>query len=205
MAVVAVVERRARTGRAEVLIAAARRRWAGAGPGPVGRRCVRLFQGADEPEQVLAVAEWATAEAYWAHRRRGDAEGLEALSIAPAPPRLYAWRWRYEHLARSPAVLSAVTLRIPPEARTTVPAQIDAARDQVRAAAGLVLHLYCQDLADPGQLLLLQGWTSAAALAAYRADVAPALLAAQRARGVQVDRFTGQPRADDAWTPPLTA
>jgi quinol monooxygenase YgiN len=195
-----VVQRRARTGQAEALIAAARRRWLEPGGWLAGRRHVRLFQGAEEPERLLHVAEWESAETYWANRRGASAAGLDALAVAPARPRLYTWRWRYENLARAPTVLSAVTLHAPPAVLPETLSYVDDARARVRAAVGLVLHIFCQDTEDPGELLILQGWASAEALAAHRRDVAPALMAAHRARGVQVDLFVGQPRGqEDQW------
>lgn len=200
MTVIVVVQRRARTGQAEPLVAAARRRWMGSGHWPIGRRHVRLFQGTDEPERLLYVAEWESAETYRAHRRSTGDGGLDALSVAPAPPQLYTWRWRYQNLARTPSVLSAVTLRVPPAVLDATVSYVDAGRDQVRAATGLVLHMFCQDTADPGQLLILQGWASSEAMAAHRQDTAPAMIAAHRARGVQVDLFVGEPRGeDDQW------
>jgi quinol monooxygenase YgiN len=198
--VIVVVQRRARTGQAEALIAAARRRWIGPGPWPAGRRQVRLFQGTGEPERILYVAEWESAEAYWANRRGASSAGLDALSVAPAAPRLYAWRWRYQNLARTPSVLSAVTLDVPAAVLLETLHYVDGARDEVRAAVGLVLHILCEDIEDPGQLLILQGWASLEALAAHRQHTAPVMVAAHRARGVQVDLFAGQRRAEeDHW------
>ena len=198
MAVIVVVQRRARTGQADTLLAAARRRWAR--PWPAGRQHVRLFQGTEEPERVLFVGEWDSADAYWATRRNVNSAGLDALSVAPASPRVYDWRWRYENLARRPAVLTAVTLRVPPVVLAETIQFVENARAEVRGAAGLVLHLFCQDGADPCQLLILQGWAAPEALAAHRAATAPRLVAAHRTRGVQVDLFVGQPRGDeDQW------
>jgi quinol monooxygenase YgiN len=198
--VIAVVQRRARTGQTEALIDAARRRWMGPGPWPSGRRHVRLFQGTEEPERIIYVAEWESAETYWANRRGAAADGLDVLSVAPAMPRLYAWRWRYQNLARTPIMLSAVTLSVPQPVLAETLASVDAARDRVRAAEGLVLHLFCEDMDDPGQLLILQGWTTPEAMAAHRQDPVPSLLAGHRARGVRVDPFVGQRRAEeDHW------
>jgi hypothetical protein len=153
-----------------------------------------------EPERILFVGEWDSAEAYWASRRNADAASLDALSVAPAAPQLYDWRWRYQNLARRPGALSVVTLCAPTGVLAETVQYVEDARARVREAAGLVLHLFCQDSANPGQLLILQGWATAEAMAAYRAATAPALMAAHRARGVQVDLFVGQPRGDeDQW------
>jgi quinol monooxygenase YgiN len=200
VAVIVVVQRRARTGQAEALIAAARRRWMGPSAWPQGRRHVRLFQSTQEPERILYVAEWDSAEAYLANRRKASTAGLDALCVAPAPPQFYTWRWHYQNLARTPAALSAITLRVPPDVLPETLQYVEEARSHVRDAAGLVLHTFCQDTADPGQPLVLHGWASAEAMAAHRQDTAPAMIAAHRARGVQVDLFVGQPRADeDQW------
>jgi quinol monooxygenase YgiN len=198
MTVIVVVQRRARTGQAEALIAAAQRRWAR--PWPAGRRHVRLFQGTAEPERILFVGEWDSAERYWASRRDVDTSGLDALCVTPAPPQVYDWRWRYQNLARRPGVLSVVTLRVPPDALAATVQYVEDARAGVREAAGLVLHLLCQNPGDPGQLLILQGWATPEAMAAHRRETAPVLQAAHQARGVQVDIFVGQPRGDeDQW------
>lgn len=198
MSVIVVVQRRARTGQAGALLAAARRRWAR--PWPAGRQHVRLFQGTEEPDRVLFVGEWDSAEHYWASRRDVNSAGLDALSVAPARPQVYDWRRRYQNLARRPAVLSAVTLRVPAAVLAETVQYVEDVRAEVRESAGLVLHLLCQDSADPCQLLLLQGWATPEGLAAHRATLAPRMTAAHRARGVQVDLFVGQPRGDeDQW------
>ncbi|HZR98532.1 MAG TPA: antibiotic biosynthesis monooxygenase [Chloroflexota bacterium] len=198
MAVIVVVERRARTGQAEALIAAAQRLWTGPWPWSEGRRHVRLFQGTEEPDRLLYVAEWESAESYWANRRGSS---LDALSVTPAPPRLYTWRRRYENLARTPSALDAVALQIPRAALDETLRALDDVGERVRAEAGLVLYMVCQDTADAGQLLILEGWASPEAQAAHRQRTAPALIAAHRARGVRVDVFVGRPRGeDDQWT-----
>ncbi|MGE3911383.1 MAG: antibiotic biosynthesis monooxygenase [Chloroflexota bacterium] len=157
-----------------------------------GRRSSRIFQRLNQPNVLIALAEWDTQADYEALRRT---PAYQQITLNADPPA------RIEHLTRlrsfirmvtSPAVVGCAALTTPAEHAADLEAyMLGDVRHGVEAAPGLVGHEIFRVGNQPGHLLVVHGWRSIEDLERFRRTDGLTFEGRLSALRVVTERFTG--------------
>ncbi len=192
MSITIVVRRRARPGQEEALLAGMLA--VGAQRHSLLNPQVRVLQGLRDRRGLLYIGEWRSRESY----ERSDQSGLAALAaLSEGPPE----RWYLQQLdvressGERAQAITATLVRAPPAATAAV---IRLLLEEIGAAVcrspGFLLRALYQDLDDPGRLLALNGWRSAADLLVTRRMLFASFAAPLTRLGATSDLFEGDVR-----------
>jgi quinol monooxygenase YgiN len=197
MPVTVAIRRRARQGQAQALIDATLP-VLGAAVRQGSPSLARIFQGRDDPHDLLLLGEWASSAAYLATRPPpAIINQFDALTEGDPQHYMLEQLALFESVFQPVAAASGVFLRWP---TGTNPALNRSAwqlpHQQVRQQPGGVLHVVYRDLEDPDRLCAMNGWSSVAAMELFLQNLAPLLDALHATNGVQMTRFVGITRVE---------
>jgi quinol monooxygenase YgiN len=198
-----LVERHARPGQEESLLAEMQRLGSGGALRREAGRSVRLFVDTAAPTHIFTVARWTTRAAYEAIVPGDPAvQAFDALCLGP--PR----RWFFEPLflyrvhSRDPAVMGCALIEARPTESTRIRDLLIQLREPLLDAPDLLLHTLAQEQDAPQLFLAMHGWTSLAALEEFRRTSPQTPRNRLLAAGVQsIQEFTGYVRGDFAPDP----
>jgi quinol monooxygenase YgiN len=171
-----------------------------------GRRSSRIFQSLETPTSLIAVAEWDSESDF--DRLRQTPSYRQVTDHADPPARIeYLTRLRsFARMSRAAAYVACIRFVAPPaEAEALESVILTDVRYDVEASEGLVSHDVFRVGKQPGQMVIVHGWTSLDALDDFRVRTRPRHRDLIEGLGVITDRFTGTIAAHYSRqeTPPL--
>jgi quinol monooxygenase YgiN len=197
MPVTVAIRRRARPGQAQALIDATLP-VLGAAVRQGSPSLARIFQGRDDPHDLLLLGEWASRDAFWATQPAPDVIAqFDTLSLGHPQRYMLEQLALFESVFQPVAAASGVFLRWPTGTNPAANRSLwQLPHQQVRQQPGGVLHVVYRDLDDPDQLCAVNGWSSVAAMELFLQNLAPLLDALHAANAVQMNRFVGITRVE---------
>jgi heme-degrading monooxygenase HmoA len=205
MAVTVLVRRRARPGMGDALVALALAQvQARIGERSAGRQ-VRLFQGLNDPDEMLRVVDWPNREvhsAFLASARPGDA--LDALCVGPPERHFFRRLSLYEDMSRASRLATCTLAQAAPGRAGELLAFFrHVGGPAVRALPGVTLRCLYESEDVPGRYLVLVGWATPEDWETARREVMPRLRAQLVAVSSVAMEFVGRTYADiDRAAPP---
>jgi quinol monooxygenase YgiN len=197
MSVTVLVRQRAQPGQATAFLAEALRILATV-PAASSLRGARLFQGLEDPEDFLWLADWDSAEAELPDPEQVEfTDGLDRWAAGPAELAYLRSRSWYADMSRRTAVGQVVLLDFP----TGEGAGWDVLRSReahtlIREQPGLTARTVYEDAANPQRMIVLNGWASVDAWDQFRADTMPRIRAIHHARGGEITYFVGRTQGE---------
>jgi quinol monooxygenase YgiN len=189
------IHQRAWPDRLDELLATIRQTLAGGSSLHPGRRSTRLFQSLDEPEQLIALSEWTSEDAF--EQFRHWPVFVDTIATTGPPPRIEPLSplLRFERMDRRATVVACSRITAPPPAAGAVlDYLLGEARREVTNAYGLVRRELYRSRVETGDLLLVHGWRSFADLEQFRARYSAQT--ELKRLGATAERFTGTVAAE---------
>ncbi|MCC7371574.1 MAG: antibiotic biosynthesis monooxygenase [Chloroflexi bacterium] len=136
-----------------------------------GRRQSRVFQQIDLPTSFIAISEWDAEEDF---QRFQASQRFQRMTVQADPParieRLHRLR-SFARMAFQAHCVACIRLIALPEHGDELEAAIlGSIRVDVESSPGLISHDVFRAGAQAGQLVIVHGWESLAALEAFRTD-----------------------------------
>ncbi len=197
MSVTVLVRQRAQSGQADAFLAAALRVLA-AVPTSSSLRGARLFQGLEDPEDFVWLADWDSAEAHLADPEQAEfTEGLQPWAAGPAERAYLRSRAWFADMSRHTMVAQVVLLDFPAsdEGGWEV-LRSGEAPGLIREQPGLTARTVYEDEANPHRMVVLNGWVSVDAWEQFCADTMPRLRTTLHAHGGSVTYFVGRTQGE---------
>jgi quinol monooxygenase YgiN len=157
-----------------------------------GRRGSRIFQGLEQPTSLIAVAEWDSERDFEKLRCTPEYQRLTVQADPPARIEALTRLRSFARMSRPPSYIACIRF-VAPEGRGEALESVilDDIRYDVEASEGLVSHDVFRVGKQPGQLLIVHGWTSLDALEQFRRRTRPRHRLLIEGLFVATDRFTG--------------
>jgi heme-degrading monooxygenase HmoA len=156
------------------------------------RQASRVFQGVEDPDVVLVVAEWDSREAFAEHGVAAEAR-LDALGQAPPERWYFSVRRGYGLMQRRAAAVICALIRLPPGAGEAARELWSEGGEVLRQSEGFVQGYACQDEDDPDHFLILSEWESAQAARDFLNGPNFLLRPSLQALDAEVEAFVGVP------------
>lgn len=157
-----------------------------------GRRSSRIFQGLERPTSLIAIAEWDSERDFDRLRLTPEYQRVTVQADPPARIESLTRLRSFARMSRQPAYIACIRFVAPPEHAEALESVIlTDIRYDVEASDGLVSHDVFRVGMQPGQLLIVHGWTSLDALEQFRTLTRPRHRELIEGLGVATDRFTG--------------
>jgi len=197
MPVTVAIRRRARPGQAQALIDASLP-VLGAAVRQGSPSLARIFQGRDDPHDLMLLGEWASQVAFWATQPPPDVVAqFDALTLGDPQRVMLEQLALFESVFQPVAAVSGAFLRWPTGTNPALNRSVwQLPHQQVRQQPGGVLHAVYRDLDDPDHLCAINGWSSATAMELFLQNLAPLLDALHATNAVQLTRFVGITRVE---------
>jgi quinol monooxygenase YgiN len=200
VSVTIVVRRRARSGQEAALFGRGIDLLQGAGTPIPPPSEARLFQGLDNPAEMLLVAVWESREAYLARLQTARVDEYFADLCAGPPERAFFQPvLTFDTKGRRASAVDCAVIHAPAENSENL--RLFLVRDASRAMAvqpGLVQRRLYKALDDPCCFFVIHGWDSPAAFEQFRGTGGAHIVPELRQLGARVERFIGVTRAEVA-------
>ena len=157
-----------------------------------GRRSSRIFQGLENPQMLIAVAEWDTERDFDQLRQSPNYQIATEQADPPARIESLTRLRSFVRMSRQPAYVACIRIAAQPGQADALEAVIlGEVRRDVEASDGLISHDVFRVGKQPGQMVIVHGWTALDALDQFRQRTRPHHRELIEPLAIATDRFTG--------------